>query len=190
MDVSFGGFIRPEVAVKTSDKENSNNERGNPYNSIAVPRQAYLPPNSGNALFAGLGIPVSVPTPLTWTSLAVPNVPLVATGSDVVTRPINPSNNVFNWHVLRAEGELGVKLTNDLKFIARARALGDFGHYSDFRATSACDATINGCIDGGNPALYGGAPNYFQYQVDGNKHPNPLEWAGPNYLVYFPTMII
>jgi len=190
MDVSFGGFIRPEAAIKTSDKENSNNERGNPYNSIAVARQAYVPPNSGNALFSALGLPITTPTPLTWTSLAVPNVPLVATGSDVGTRPIESSNNVFNLHTLRAEGELGVKLTNDLKFIARARALGDFGHYSDFRAPSACEPTINGCIDGGNPALYGGAPNYFQYQVEGSKHPNPLEWAGPNYLVYFPTMIL
>jgi hypothetical protein len=190
MDVSFGGFIRPEVSIKTSDKENPNNQRGNPYDSIPVARQAYLPPNSGNALFAGLGIPLSTPAPTTWTSVPVPNVPLLATGSDVVTRPVDPSNNVFNWHVLRAEGELGVKLTNDLKFIARVRALGDFGHYSDFRAPSICDPTINGCIDGGNPALYGGAPNYFQYQVDGNKHPNPLEWAGPNYLVYFPTMIL
>ncbi len=188
MDVSFGGFIRPEAAIKTGDRENPNNERGNPYNNIAVPRQAYLPPNSGNALFSALGLPITTPTPLTWTSLAVPNVPLVATGSDVVTRPFNSSNNVFNWHVLRAEGELGVKLTNDLKFIARVRALGDFGHYSDFRAPSACNP-ISGCIDGGDPALYGGAPNYFQYRVDGRQHPNLLEWSGANYMVYFPTMI-
>jgi len=188
MDVSFGGFIRPEVAIKTSDKENPNNQRGNPFNSMPEARQAYVPPNSGNALFSALGLPVTTPVPLTWNSLQVPNVPLVATGSDVVTRPFDPSNNVFNWHVLRAEGELGVKITNDLKFIARVRALGDFGHYSDFDAPSACNP-ITGCIDGGDPALYGGAPNYFQYRVDGRKHPNPLEWAGPNYLVYFPTMI-
>ena len=189
MDVTFGGYIRPEVAVHTSDAENPNNERGNPYNTRAIARQAYVPPNSGNALFAALGIPLTIPSPLNWTSVPVPNVPLVATGSDVVTRPIDPSNNVFNWHVLRVEGELGVKLTNDLKFIARASAIGDFGHYSAFRAPSACDSS-SGCIEGGNPALYGGSPNYFQYQVEGSKHPNPLEWAGANYMVYFPTMIL
>jgi len=189
MDVSFGGFIRPEVAFSTSNQENPNNQRGNPYNVISAPRQAYVPPNSGSALFSALGLPISLPLPLNWSSIPVPNVPLVATGTDTVTRPFAPSNNAFNLHILRGEGELGVKLTNDLKFITRVRALGDFGHYSDFRAPSACNS-ITGCIDGGNPALYGGAPNYFQYQVDGNKHPNPLEWAGPNYLVYFPTMIL
>jgi hypothetical protein len=189
MDVTFGGFIRPEVAIRTSDKENANNQRGNPFNSIPEARQAYVPPNSGNALFSALGLPLSTPTPLTWTSLAVPNVPLVATGSDVVTRPVDPSNNVFNWHALRAEGELGVKFTNDLKLIARVRALGDFGHYSDFDAPGICNA-IDGCIDGGLRPLYGGAPNYFQYKVDGDSHPNPLEWAGANYMVYFPTLIL
>ena len=189
MDVSFGGFIRPETALSTTSQENSNNERGNPYNHIAVPRQAYVPPNAGTALFSALGIPLSTPAPLNWTSVPVPNVPLVATGSDVVTRPIAPSNNVFNLHILRAEGELGVKISSDLKLIARLRAVGDFGHYSDFDAPGACNP-INGCIDGGDPALYGGAPNYFQYRVDGDKHPNPLEWAGPNYMVYFPALLL
>ena len=190
MDVSFGGFIRPVVAFSTSDKENPNNQRGNPYNSISAPRQAYVPPNSGSALFSALGLPVSLPLPLNWSSIPVPNVPLVATGTDTVTRPIAPSNNVFNLHILRAEGELGVKLTNDLKFIAPVRGIGDVGHYSDFRAASRRCNPINGCIDGGNPALYGGAPNYFQYHVDGSKHPNPLEWAGPNYMVYFPALVL
>jgi hypothetical protein len=189
IDFSFGGFIRPEAALSTTDKANPNNERGNPYNSIAAPRQAYVPPNSGNALFANLGLPLTTPNPTTWTSIPVPNVPGVATGSDTVQRPISPSNNAFNLHILRAEGELGVRFGQDFKLVARVRAIGDFGHYSDFRAESV-DGQINGGISGGNPALYGGAPNYFQYQVDGSKHPNPLEWAGPNYMVYFPALFL
>ncbi len=183
LDVTFGGFIRPEVAIKTSDQENPSNQRGNPFNRISAARQAYVPPNAAGAL----GIPIS--TGLNWASIPVPNVPGAATGTDTVQRPFDPANNVFNWHVLRAEGELGLKLTEDLKFIARIRVLGDFGHYSDFDAGSACNS-ISGCITGGDPGLYGGAPNYFQYRVDGNKHPNPLEWAGPNYLLNFPTMIL
>ena len=189
IDFSFGGFIRPEAALSTSDKENPNNERGNPYNRIFAPRQAYVPPNSGNALFSALGLPVTLPNPTNWASIPVPNVPLVATGTDTVERPFAPSNNAFNLHILRAEGELGVKFNNDFKLVARLRAIGDFGHYSDFDAGTAC-STINGCIEGGDPALYGGAPNYFQYRVDGRKHPNPLEWAGPNYMVYFPALFL
>jgi hypothetical protein len=189
MDVSFGGFIRPEMALSTSSQENPFNQRGNPYNNVSAPRQAYVPPNSGNALFSALGLPVTLPNPTNWSSIPVPNIPGVVTGSDTARRPFADSNNVFNLHMLRAEGELGVKFTNDLKLIARLRAVGDFGHYSDFDAGTACN-TINGCIDGGDHALYGGAPNYFQYQVDGNRHPNPLEWAGPNYMVYFPALIL
>ncbi|MBV8063106.1 MAG: DUF1302 family protein [Nevskia sp.] len=165
-DVTFGGFIRPEVALKTSDQENANNQRGNPYDSITVARQAYAPPAFG--------------TP-SWSTLALPI-------ADTVRRPIAPSNNVFNMHILRAEGELGVTFTHDLKLIARARAVGDFGHYSDFDAGSV--GNLYGGISGGDPGLYGGAPNYFQYRVDGDKHPNPLEWAGANYMVYFPTAIL
>jgi hypothetical protein len=189
IDFSFGGFIRPETAFHTNDKENPNNERGNPYNSISAPRQAYVPPNSGTALFTALGLPISTPLPLNWSSIPVPNIPLVATGTDTVQRPFDPSNNLFNLHILRGEGELGVKFSNDLKLIARLRAIGDFGHYSDFDAGTAC-STINGCITGGDQALYGGAPNYFQYRVDGRKHPNLFEWAGPNYLVYFPALVL
>ncbi len=186
---SFGGFVRPEAALSTTNKENPNNERGNPYNSISANRQAYVPPNSGTALFSALGIPLSTPTPLTWSSIPVPNVPGVATGTDTVVRPIPPSENVFNLHILRAEGELGVRFGQDFKLVARLRAIGDFGHYSEFNAGSV-DDQINGGISGGDPALYGGAPNYFQYQVDGKNHPNPLEWAGPNYLVYFPALFL
>jgi len=189
MDFTFGGFIRPEVAVKTGDQENPNNQRGNPFNSRTEARQAYVPPNSGNALFAALGLPLTLPTPTNWSSIPVPNVPLVATGSDTVKRPIDPSNNVFNLHILRAEGEFGWKITSNLKLSGRLRAIGDFGHYSQFRAGSVCN-TINGCISGGDPALYGGAPNFFQYRVDGDDHPIPLEWDGPNYQVYFPTLIL
>lgn len=191
MDVSFGGFIRPEVAIHTNDQENPNNQRGNPYNRISASRQAYLPPNSGSALFSALGLPISLPLPLNWSSIPVPNVPLLATGTDTVTRPVAPSNNVFNLHILRAEGEWGVKFTSDLKLVARVRAIGDFGHYSAFDAGDVCNpSVINGCIQGGDQALYGGAPNYFQYRVDGKKHPNPLEWAGPNYMVYFPALFL
>ena len=191
MDVSFGGFIRPEISFSTTDKENPNNQRGNPYNSQPEKIVPYLPPNSANTILGnvlgtlvpGLGNVIRGAPDLTnWSS--VPLDILAPTN----TRPVAPANNVFNLHILRAEGELGVKITNDLKFIARLRAIGEMGQYSDFNGADL--SSMNGGISGGNPALYGGAPNYFQYQVEGQKHPNPLEWAGPNYLVYFPTMIL
>ena len=166
-DISMGGFLRLETAFSTG-YENPNNERGDPFNGVSVHR-----------------VP-GVPTPgIPATAFVVPN-PLLAT--DVV-RPLPPSNNVFNYHTVRGELEAGIKLNSNLNFIFRARALVEPGHYSDFNGASL-NGTNEGGITGGDPALYGGAPNYFQYRVDGDKHPNPLEWAGPNYLVYFPVAIL
>ncbi len=187
VDFSIGGFIRPEVAVQATDTENPYNQGGNPYNNISVARQAYVPPTSGttviNGALATLGSNIRLPPVAvgTWTSLAFPGQ------ADSIRRPIDNSNNVFNLHIVRGETEIGIKFGNDLKLIGRLRVIAEPGHYSDFNAAAVND--IYGGISGGQPALYGGAPNYFQYIVEGNKHPVPLEWAGPNYMVDFPALV-
>ncbi len=190
VDFSIGGFIRGETAIQATDTENPYNQGGNPYNNISAFRQAYVPPNSANAAINGLGLPLpGVPNATTWTSVPVANVPGVVTGSDTVRRPIANSNNVFNLHIVRSETEVGIKFGNDLKFIGRVRAIAEPGHYSDFNAAEYT-RQFDGGIDGGQRALYGGAPNYFQYIVEGDKHPNPLEIAGPNYMVDFPALVL
>ncbi len=205
-DVSLGGFIRPELAFSTGSA-NPNNQTGNPFDRFSVPVQGALPPaalqtlgvNAGQ-LLNQLGVPTSVTSTLDpvftgatgatgWGSIAVPgpaSALLPNTGGNV-QRPIGFEHNLFNMHILRGELETGITFTNDLKFIARLRAIYDPGKYKDFDENSVNG--IYGGITGGDPALYQGRPNYFQYRVDGNKHPNPLEWAGKNYLVYFPTML-
>ena len=193
-DFSIGGFIRPEAAFSTGEA-NPNNQTGNPYDRMTVTRVGYLPPTASatavNNAFGVLGIPLNVPLPTatTWSSvpLAVNGTALGPNTAGTVQRPIPYEHNLFNLHILRGELEAGVKLTNDLKFIARVRAIVDPGHYKDFDAASVNG--IYGGITGGDPSQYGGKPNYFQYHVEGNNHPNPLEWAGPNYQVYFPTML-
>lgn len=187
VDFSIGGFIRPEVSIKATDTENPYNQGGNPYNHIPAGRQAFVPPTSTttaiNGVLGTLGSNIQLPnqTVGTWTSLAFPGQ------ADTITRPINNSNNVFNYHVVRGETEIGIKFGNDLKFIGRVRAIGDFGHYSDFSGGDV--SNVYGGISGGQPALYGGAPNYFQYIVEGSKRPNPLEIAGPNYMVDLPAFL-
>ena len=49
---------------------------------------------------------------------------------------------------------------------------------------------VRGGISGGNPQLYSGKVDYFDYRVEGKKHPNPLEWTGKNYQIYFPTLFL
>ncbi len=182
---SFGGFVRLEAAVKTSDKENPNNQRGNPYDSITVPaaqRTPYLPPTSSGTLLNNAGIPLNTSIG-TWST-----VPLTAFAVDA-RRPVPPSNNLFNFHILRAEGEFGWNITSNMKLVGRLRTIVDPGHYSDFNGGSL-NGTNEGGISGGDPALYGGAPNYFQYRTQGDNHPLPLEWDGPNYQVYFPALFV
>lgn len=206
-NVSFGGFVRPEAAFSTGTA-NPNNQSGNPFDRYSVPVQGSLPPaalqtlgiNAGQFL-ENLGVPSAVVGSLdpvltgitgatgwgtTGQLVAAVQGLLPNTGGNV-QRPINYEHNLFNMHILRAEGELGVTLTQDLKFIARLRAIYDPGKYRDFNEDSVNG--IYGGIAGGDPALYQGRPNYFQYRVEGDKHPNPLEWAGKNYQVYFPTMV-
>lgn len=178
---SFGGFIRGEVAVKTSDQENPNNQRGNPFNQISETRQAYLPPGSTGTILTNLGLPSNT-TLGTWSTLPLPGL------VNSTTRPINPANNLFNLHIIRAEGEFGWNITSNLKMIGRLRTIVDPGHYSDFNAGSVNG--FQGGISGGDPALYGGAPNLFQYRTQGDNHPLPLEWDGPNYEAYFPALFL
>ncbi|GAC1633037.1 MAG: hypothetical protein NVS9B10_28080 [Nevskia sp.] len=173
-DISYGGFIRPEIAIGAGGAENPNNQRGNPYNGVTVTRTPGNPPlPTGN---------VTAPWSVNNTAAA-----------DTFARPIKPADNFFNLHILRGELEGAIKFSQSLKLIGRLRAIGDSGNYSSFRPAryaNAAPPTSNGSLDGGDPALYGGAPNYFQYRVEGNKHPNPLEWAGPNYLLYFPALFL
>lgn len=184
--INLGGFIRSETAVSTGD-ENPNNQRGNIFNDRDVARQAYLPPKmisdiAGGSLPAIPGL--ALPATGDWTT-----VPLGTVGfQDTVRRPIPDSSNRFNMHILRAETEVDLKYGSHWGIIGRARGIYDPGHYSEFDASSV--SGLQGGISGGNPSLYAGNPNYFQYQVEGSNHPNPLEWSGRNYMVYFPALIL
>jgi len=160
MDFTVGGFIRPEAAFSTGD-ENPYNQGGNPFNGVTVQRQAGDP----TANYA-------TPLPI----------------SDIIARPMEKSDNTFNYHILRGEVETGLTFTSDLKLVSRLRAIYDPGHYDDFDARSV--RNLQGGINGGDPELYQGEPNYMEYRVEGDSSPNPLEWAGRNYQVYFPALFL
>ncbi|MEC9362840.1 MAG: DUF1302 family protein [Pseudomonadota bacterium] len=172
ISVSAGGFVRLEVAGASTRDTNPANQLGNAFNGRSVPRQAYTPP----ALAAGL---------ITWDTLPYN---LSTDASSPGLRPMPYEENDVNYSILRGELEVGMTLTPDLQLIGRLRAIYDPGEfYEEFDAD-----TLNvdrGGITGGDPALYRGRPNYFEYRVEGDAHPNPLEWAVENYLVYFPALI-
>jgi hypothetical protein len=44
VNMSFGGFLRAESAIRTTAEENLNNQGGNPFNNREIERQAFAPP--------------------------------------------------------------------------------------------------------------------------------------------------
>jgi len=198
MDVTFGGFIRPEFTYSTSSSDNPTNQLGNYFNGQSVARQAYVPPNFGPAIVSSLtGGLVTLPEVGSWTTIPFP----VAAASDADSpglrgvasnngtgSPLETVDNEFNYSIVRAEAELGIRITSNLSVIARLRAIYDTVLYDEFDARRFDG--VNGGISGGEPALYRGKPNYFDYLTVGERKPNPLEWSGDDYLVYFPTLIL
>lgn len=211
IDVSFGGFIRPEASFSTSSFDNPNNQYGNTFNGRSIERQAYLPPNAAGTVIGGNLIPgLNVPQPildivngitdglLNWNNIPLPVNPLVTDARSPGVRGLNTQDgsgtpfqtvdNDWNYQIIRAEAELGVQLSQDFKFIARVRGIYDPGEYDEFDARDH-ENTVGG-ISGGYPRLYAGSPNYFDYEVEGGGNPNPLEWTGQNYQIYFPALFL
>tara|TARA_R110001592_G_scaffold362351_1_gene675906 strand:- start:2821 stop:4890 length:2070 start_codon:yes stop_codon:yes gene_type:complete len=183
-DVSFNGFVRAEIAGSTSGEENPNNQGGNYFNDQTINRQAYLPPalnpTSGVGSLLGLGgIGAWGTTPLPF--------------SDTLRRGdfVKSTSNDFNYAVIRTEIEMNMQFSYEWRFIARMRAMFDPELYDAFDGRDL--AGFQGGLNVGaepNPALYDGTPSYFDYLADEGGNPNPLEWTGKNYQVYFPTFLL
>lgn len=184
MDVSFGGFIRPEFAYSLSGTDNFTNQLGNAFNGRSMERQAYIPP----ALQTGGATWTTTPFPTTLASDAEsPGLRGVASNTGTGT-PLERVDNRYNYSILRTELEMGLRLTSNITVLSRVRAIYDTVPYDDFDARRFDD--VLGGIQGGDPALYHGRPNYFDYRVVGDSSPNPLEWTGEDYQIYFPTLLL
>jgi hypothetical protein len=183
-NITYNGFIRAEIAASTSGDENPNNQGGNYFNDQSIARQAYLPPalNPGSAIATGLLENSSVGA---WGTVPLPFSDTLRRGDFVKT-----TDNDFNYTVLRAELELNVRLNDEMRFIARVRAMFDPEIYDAFDARDL-SGFQGGMESGGNPKVYdNGTPSYFDYLTDNNSNPNPLEWTGKNYQVYLPTFLL
>ncbi|MGO8855162.1 MAG: DUF1302 family protein [Steroidobacteraceae bacterium] len=109
-------------------------------------------------------------------------------GTDITTRDGVPLDNSINMQMFR--GELGAiwKMNNNFSVQAKLRVLYDPGWYDQYNpGTIGSQAQAT---SGGNPGGVYGQPNYFQNPVQGMSHPNPLEWDGQNYQIYFPALFL
>ncbi len=213
-DISVGGFVRIENAVSTTDEGNPNNQRSNDFNERPQARQAFVPPGYVPAVLNGVGLcgvlgqlcnlPQAAVS--SWTSLPFPTLLAADAASPGVRgtfnsnpsgqltgQPFRRSDDIINFQILRAELETGIKFTQNLSLIARLRGIYDptlFYKEFDANSTNNIITTGGGGIVGGEQRLYGGKPDYFNYIVEGGKKPNPLEWTGRDYQVYFPALIL
>ncbi|TDU31036.1 hypothetical protein DFR24_0394 [Panacagrimonas perspica] len=182
MNINFAGFVRAESAISTTGQENPNNQGGNIFNSQTVARTAYLPPALGGGQWGA--IPLGVGGNQQLGGLLPP-----IAFTDEVRRGdfIDADDNAFNYTILRAETEMQLTLTDHWSVIGRLRAIYDPTIYQQFNPGSV--GGVQGAIDGGEKRLYKGRPNMFEYIVEGGDKPNPLEWSGKDYLVYFPALL-
>ena len=184
MSWRYNGYLRAELSARTSGSENPNNQGGNVFNDRTVDRTAFLPPALGGGTWGA--VPLGINGSQVFGSQLLPNVGF----SDQVRRGdfVSSEDNWTNLAVFRAESEVQIKLSKKLTLIGRVRGVYDPGIYEEFDAANV--RQYQGGIVGGEPDLYHGSPNYFDYIVEGGSKPNPLEWTGENYQIYFPALVL
>lgn len=187
-DVTFSTFVRAEAAVRTTDYQNPNNQGTNFFQDRTVARQAFVPPSlqpvTGGGFLTGFEPGQGNTTPGNDWSVPAPGF------SDTLRRGdfVPTDDPDFNYTIIRAESELQVPLTDDLKFIARARGVFDPTFYDSFNARDL-DNTQMG-IAQGRPELYAGEPNYFEALGRNGKKIHPLEIVGDDFMIDFPALVL
>ncbi len=171
INFSFGGFLRTE----TNDK--------------VVERQAYLPPELLPALTGGL-----LPATTDWGTPGTEFPQILGSDADEPARrgdEIPNRESDWNLNMLRGEFETKIRFGNNWKITARMRAVYDDAlGYEEFDASRLTEINDGQGIVGGDPELYQNDVNYFEYRVEGDRNPVPLEYAGENYLIDFPALVL
>lgn len=190
VNVVFNGFTRVEAAYKTTGDQNPYNQRGNIFNGVDIRRNAGNPLTNYDAPLSILGLqglaenlPVVGPI-LTELPLLDGTLPV----TDVVSRDVPKADDEWNYLALRTELGLDISFGSNWTLKSRLRALYDPGVYDAFDARDYSD--VNGGIRGGDPGLYHGKPNYYEYRVEGDSNPIPLEWNGRDYMIDFPALFL
>src|SRR5271170_6768464 len=111
----------------------------------------------------------------------VPTLRVSPIATDTTTRDGQNYDQTINMQQFRLQLDGSVKFSPQFTFIAKLRGIYDPNWYNDFNPALSDSHAVG--------ELYG-RPNFFTYDVQGLSHPNPLEWAGQNYLVDFPAFFI
>tara|TARA_R110000850_G_scaffold70053_5_gene155334 strand:+ start:8239 stop:10380 length:2142 start_codon:yes stop_codon:yes gene_type:complete len=209
-DFSINGQFRVETAFSTSDKAPSANQFGLGSNGRAVDRKAgnpltrYTTTLAADGSAVGLsganflrdtlnGLGVSIPV---LTGPAPRGVTNYLGTSDTYTRYIPYREADLNYHALRFESAMTLNWSGGWSFQARLRALYDPGElgYRDFDYADYADINdgfFSGQVQGLNLRAYAtDGPDYFGYQVDGERNPLLFERSGRNYSIDLPAFFV
>ena len=103
--------------------------------------------------------------------------------NDTTTRNGVPADNDFNQVQIRTENTLQLRFTDNISATVKMRGVFDAAEYDEFDPSSVAS------LRGGH--LYSGAPNYFEHDdFDDGGSFHPLEAAGDNYMVDFPSLYV
>lgn len=174
---TFLGQFRVDAAFKTNDEQNPYNQNAFPYQNEAVSRQAYLPPDLGGGR---------------WGNTEIPSLPFVLDTNDTVVRNDRATGEDYDWNQvnLRFSGEMDMRFNRQWRLNVKLRALFDPVVHDGFDAYDVMGD--QGGISKGRYDRYAdtGETNFYQAKGRNGENINPLEFAGRNYMVDFPTFII
>jgi hypothetical protein len=183
---TFNALLRNDTAFHTDGIQNYDNQGNAPFQHVAVPRQAYVPPALSTQLLG-----TQVLSGANWTIPIPDSLGLIHT-HDTVRRDsfIPNSNTQFDYQELRFSGEMNMAFTDALRLNIQGRAVFDPDIYKSFNAESVANTQGGITAGGGDRYADTGAPNYFQSKGRNGKNLNPTEFAGRQYMIDFPTALI
>ncbi|MCF4165631.1 DUF1302 domain-containing protein [Zavarzinia compransoris] len=164
IDFSISGFIRHEIAIKLSDKENQANNHGNPFNGEEVPLEPVgldLSTVAGvNNLLSTVGLPAltDLTQPLFGKALTLP-----PTGF----RDVRTADNKFNLMATRVEVNMAAAINANWSARLTVRGYYDWNAYDDNADT-----------------------DFFETQKRDGGGGTPLEYAQDDYMIDLPVATV
>lgn len=200
---SFNGSLRADASFRTMDYQNPYNQNNAPFQDVAVPRQAYVPPALSTGILSNaINLPVLGPLGDLLSSITSPtgqilgatnwNVPIPGFADTAKRSDYIPEEDTeWNYNTLRFTGEMNTIFSQNLRLNIRARGIYDPDMYDLFNANDVSE--IQGGIKGGGTGdRYAdtGKPNLYEAKDRHGRNLNPLELAGRNYMLDLPTFIL
>lgn len=179
LGVQFGGFVRFDSAYRTTNLENMNNLRGNPFNGVATARRGGLPLRDQLMIVDPLNPLIGTITGLLDT-LGANEVGLLP---DSAARDTPAADNDWNLNQFRGKFDMQLQFSSNLQLYASLRTIYDLGNYDNWNPNS---------VPGADPLGFNSQePEFFEYDdFESGGCLNPLEVCGEKYMADFTSLYL